>query len=144
MVRPVRLERTTLCLEGRCSIQLSYGRTLRRSFSLPAVLYNWHKPKIGSSFNIVIISKDLPQPSKTPLLHPPFLNQTSKMLKRPIIRPLRIRRETARRQLPHLQMVLKALTTHTLPRTGRIRTIAPLQVFLFLALHCSTPPFPVS
>ena len=28
MVRPARLELTTLCLEGRCSIQLSYGRTL--------------------------------------------------------------------------------------------------------------------
>gem|GEM_PF-2050171 len=26
MVRPARLERATLCLEGRCSIQLSYGR----------------------------------------------------------------------------------------------------------------------
>ena len=27
MARPPRLERGTLCLEGRCSIQLSYGRT---------------------------------------------------------------------------------------------------------------------
>ncbi len=27
MARPLRLERRTLCLEGRCSIQLSYGRT---------------------------------------------------------------------------------------------------------------------
>ena len=26
MARPVGLEPTTLCLEGRCSIQLSYGR----------------------------------------------------------------------------------------------------------------------
>ena len=26
MVRPARFERTTACLEGRCSIQLSYGR----------------------------------------------------------------------------------------------------------------------
>ena len=26
MARPPRLERGTLCLEGRCSIQLSYGR----------------------------------------------------------------------------------------------------------------------
>ncbi len=26
VVRPARLERATLCLEGRCSIQLSYGR----------------------------------------------------------------------------------------------------------------------
>jgi hypothetical protein len=26
MARPARLERATLCLEGRCSIQLSYGR----------------------------------------------------------------------------------------------------------------------
>ena len=25
MVTPARLERATLCLEGRCSIQLSYG-----------------------------------------------------------------------------------------------------------------------
>src|SRR5688572_678245 len=28
MARPPRLERGTLCLEGRCSIQLSYGRTV--------------------------------------------------------------------------------------------------------------------
>ena len=28
MARPPRLERGTLCLEGRCSIQLSYGRTM--------------------------------------------------------------------------------------------------------------------
>ena len=27
MARPARFERTTTCLEGRCSIQLSYGRT---------------------------------------------------------------------------------------------------------------------
>lgn len=27
MVRPARLELTTLCLEGRCSIQLSYKHT---------------------------------------------------------------------------------------------------------------------
>ena len=27
MARPGRLELPTLCLEGRCSIQLSYGRT---------------------------------------------------------------------------------------------------------------------
>jgi hypothetical protein len=26
MARPARFERTTACLEGRCSIQLSYGR----------------------------------------------------------------------------------------------------------------------
>jgi hypothetical protein len=26
MVRPARVERATLCLEGRCSIHLSYGR----------------------------------------------------------------------------------------------------------------------
>jgi hypothetical protein len=26
LARPPRLERGTLCLEGRCSIQLSYGR----------------------------------------------------------------------------------------------------------------------
>ena len=30
MARPAGLEPTTLCLEGRCSIQLSYGRTRRR------------------------------------------------------------------------------------------------------------------
>src|SRR5215470_5637859 len=27
LARPPRFERGTLCLEGRCSIQLSYGRT---------------------------------------------------------------------------------------------------------------------
>jgi hypothetical protein len=26
VARPARFERATLCLEGRCSIQLSYGR----------------------------------------------------------------------------------------------------------------------
>ena len=31
MVRPERLELPTLCSEGRCSIQLSYGRS-QRSF----------------------------------------------------------------------------------------------------------------
>src|SRR6266568_32788 len=30
LARPPRLERGTLCLEGRCSIQLSYGRLARR------------------------------------------------------------------------------------------------------------------
>ena len=28
MARPLGLEPRTLCLEGRCSIQLSYGRTM--------------------------------------------------------------------------------------------------------------------
>ena len=32
MARPARVERATLCLEGRCSIQLSYGRN---QFTLP-------------------------------------------------------------------------------------------------------------
>ena len=31
LVRPARLERATLCLEGRCSIQLSYERTVKES-----------------------------------------------------------------------------------------------------------------
>jgi hypothetical protein len=30
VARPARFERATLCLEGRCSIQLSYGRILCR------------------------------------------------------------------------------------------------------------------
>ena len=29
MVLPVRIERTTLCLEGRCSIQLSYESIIK-------------------------------------------------------------------------------------------------------------------
>lgn len=28
-MRPARLERATLCLEGRCSIHLSYGREIQ-------------------------------------------------------------------------------------------------------------------
>ena len=32
MVRPERLELPTLCSEGRCSIQLSYGRAVRDIF----------------------------------------------------------------------------------------------------------------
>ena len=32
MARPARVERATLCLEGRCSIHLSYGRN---RFTLP-------------------------------------------------------------------------------------------------------------
>ncbi len=37
MARPGRLELPTLCLEGRCSIQLSYGRAVGESnyFILP-------------------------------------------------------------------------------------------------------------
>ncbi len=31
-LRPGRIERPTLCLEGRCSIQLSYGRENISSF----------------------------------------------------------------------------------------------------------------
>jgi hypothetical protein len=31
MARPARIERATLCLEGRCSIQLSYGRYQNKS-----------------------------------------------------------------------------------------------------------------
>jgi hypothetical protein len=34
MARPLGLEPRTLCLEGRCSIQLSYGRTRRNRQSL--------------------------------------------------------------------------------------------------------------
>ena len=34
MVRPARFERATICLEGRCSIQLSYGRTLLISLGM--------------------------------------------------------------------------------------------------------------
>ena len=33
MVRPARFERATTCLEGRCSIQLSYGRNLKPTAS---------------------------------------------------------------------------------------------------------------
>ena len=29
LARPARVERATLCLEGRCSIHLSYGRSQR-------------------------------------------------------------------------------------------------------------------
>jgi hypothetical protein len=39
MVRPERLELPTLCSEGRCSIQLSYGRGQRHSTAkIPARL----------------------------------------------------------------------------------------------------------
>src|SRR5882762_5894100 len=37
MARPPRLERGTLCLEGRCSIQLSYGRSPENQVLLSAV-----------------------------------------------------------------------------------------------------------
>jgi hypothetical protein len=30
MVRSARIERATICLEGRCSIQLSYERIIRQ------------------------------------------------------------------------------------------------------------------
>ena len=55
LARPPRLERGTLCLEGRCSIQLSYGRnqliysTLLRQFALHtmllAMLKSWCEAK---------------------------------------------------------------------------------------------------
>src|SRR5258706_3039387 len=37
MARPARLERATLCLEGRCSIQLSYGRSFENQALTNAV-----------------------------------------------------------------------------------------------------------
>src|SRR4051794_13336558 len=39
MARPARFELATLCLEGRRSIQLSYGRAERRKCSKTAVIY---------------------------------------------------------------------------------------------------------
>ena len=36
MARPPRFERGTLCLEGRCSIQLSYGRSQKNISGWPA------------------------------------------------------------------------------------------------------------
>ncbi len=36
MARPPRFERGTLCLEGRCSIQLSYGRSQENISGWPA------------------------------------------------------------------------------------------------------------
>lgn len=36
VVRPARVERATPCLEGRCSIQLSYGRKPTRPHSMRA------------------------------------------------------------------------------------------------------------
>jgi hypothetical protein len=39
MARPERLELPTLCFEGRCSIQLSYGRFLdSKRFRVPAAI----------------------------------------------------------------------------------------------------------
>jgi hypothetical protein len=39
LARPPRFERGTLCLEGRCSIQLSYGRAVAKAIlSLSEVL----------------------------------------------------------------------------------------------------------
>ena len=47
MARPPRLERGTLCLEGRCSIQLSYGRTLKiRHLRVPFLALRKSCPKI--------------------------------------------------------------------------------------------------
>src|SRR6267142_4557406 len=46
MARPPRLERGTLCLEGRCSIQLSYGRTLHT----PPEMY-FARIRIGGKLN---------------------------------------------------------------------------------------------
>ena len=40
MARPARFERATLCLEGRCSIQLSYGRSLPNLSQLTHLRYN--------------------------------------------------------------------------------------------------------
>ncbi len=40
MVRSARIERATLCLEGRCSIQLSYERTWFAAPNLSAIRVN--------------------------------------------------------------------------------------------------------
>ena len=40
VARPGRLELPTLCLEGRCSIQLSYGRALSNLSQLNHLRYN--------------------------------------------------------------------------------------------------------
>jgi hypothetical protein len=53
VVRPERLELPTLCSEGRCSIQLSYGRPnayygkFKRSGNLPASLIRIHSYSIS-------------------------------------------------------------------------------------------------
>src|SRR6185312_10427588 len=53
MARPPRFERGTICLEGRCSIQLSYGRTPKRR-----VTKGWTtgKPRPGSTISKAIRS----------------------------------------------------------------------------------------
>jgi hypothetical protein len=42
VVRPERLELPTLCSEGRCSIQLSYGRKSKISMLYDAVLQPYY------------------------------------------------------------------------------------------------------
>ena len=42
MARPGRVELPTLCLEGRRSIQLSYGRILGRSFIQQHLPFNFN------------------------------------------------------------------------------------------------------
>src|ERR1700730_12481511 len=51
MARPPRLERGTLCLEGRCSIQLSYGRM--------TLIYNWLQISICFRFGNLILRSDI-------------------------------------------------------------------------------------
>jgi hypothetical protein len=56
MARPGRLELPTLCLEGRCSIQLSYGRILDCCPDLTRVAVSIRHPAFpGSSFDATVV-----------------------------------------------------------------------------------------
>ncbi len=47
MARPARLELATPCLEGRRSIQLSYGRYVdSKRFPVSTTILKWHFPVI--------------------------------------------------------------------------------------------------
>src|SRR5579864_8893598 len=62
MARPLGFEPRTLCLEGRCSIQLSYGRR-RSKYGHYHSWRRWQKRRLYAA-SFLTLSPDLPAPNQ--------------------------------------------------------------------------------